>query len=307
MAEQLARQESERRTGAPAAYLLLIVAMLSWSGNAVVGRALAGTVPPFGLSLMRWTIAFLAVLPFAAGEIVAKRAIIFHHRRYLLLIGLLGLTICNSLGYLGLQWTTALNAGLINSAGPMLTLIAAFVFQRERAAPLQILGLLISLLGVLEIVLRGDPSALFHLRINRGDLAILTGVATWSVYTVLLPRAPRELSPVALLAVLFAIGALTVLPLHLAESWFGHPLPRTGPAELGYLYVGLFPAVIAFFGWNRGVAAIGANRASLFSYLMPLFSAGLAYAFLGERIALFHLAGAALILSGIFIANRKAG
>ncbi len=305
MAEQVANEEGGPRTGTATAYLLLVVAMLSWSGNAVVGRALAGTVPPFGLSLMRWSIAFLAVLPFAAREIIAKRALIFHRWRFLLAIGLLGLTICNSLGYVGLQWTTAINAGLINSAGPMLTLIAAFLFHRERAAPLQILGLSVSLLGVLVIVLRGDPGALLHLGVNRGDLAILVGVATWSVYTVLLPRAPRELSPVALLAVLFAIGAATVLPLHLAESWLGRPLPETGTAALGYLYVGLFPAVIAFFGWNRGVTAIGANRASLFSYLMPLFSAGLAHAFLGEAIAPFHLVGAALILSGIFLANRK--
>jgi drug/metabolite transporter (DMT)-like permease len=304
MAEELLSDGSEKRISASTAYLLLIVAMLSWSGNAVVGRALAGIVPPFGLSLMRWTIAFFAVLPFAAGEIVAKRAIIFHRWRFLLAIGLLGLTLCNSLGYLGLQWTTALNAGLINSAGPMSTLIAAFVFHRERAAPRQILGVLVSLLGVLAIVLHGDPGALLRLAVNRGDLAILIGVAAWSVYTVLLRRAPRELSPVALLAVLFAIGMVTVLPLHLAESWLGRPLPETGPALLGYLYVGLFPAVIAFFGWNRGVTAIGANRASLFSYLMPLFSAGLAYTFLGEKVAWFHLVGAALILFGIFLANR---
>ena len=258
MAEQLARQRSDARTGATAAYLLLVVAMLSWSGNAVVGRALAGTVPPFGLSLMRWTIAFTAVIPFAAGEIVAKRAIVAQHWRFLLLIGLLGLTVCNGLGYLGLQWTTAINSGLINSAGPMLTLIVAFLFHRERAAPLQVVGLLVSLAGVLAIVLRGDPAALLHLAVNRGDLTLLAGVAAWSVYTVLLRRAPRELSPVALLAVLFAIGALTVLPLHLVESWLGAPLPGTGAAVMGYLYVGLFPAVIAFFGWNRGVAAIGA-------------------------------------------------
>jgi drug/metabolite transporter (DMT)-like permease len=278
--------------------------MLSWSGNAIVGRALAGVVPPFGLSLMRWTIAFLAVIPFAAAEIIEKREIIFHRWRFLLALGLLGLTICNSLGYLGLQWTTAINAGLINSAGPMLTLLAAFILHRERAAPLQILGVCISLIGVLVIVLRGDLAAIVHLAINIGDIALLIGVSTWSVYTVLLRGAPRELSPVALLAVLFAIGGLTVLPLHLVESRLGRGLPETGTALLGYLYVGLFPAVIAFFGWNRGVATLGANRASLFAHLMPLFSAGLAYALLGERIARFHLAGAALIFCGIVLANR---
>lgn len=306
MVERAASTREPARADWAKAYLLLTAAMLSWAGNAVVGRALAGTVPPFGLSLMRWSVAAVAVAPFALGEVIAKRAIIRRHWRFLLIQGLLGLTICNSLTYLGLQWTTAINAGLINSAGPMLTLLAAFALHRERAAPLQLAGLAVSLAGVLVIVLRGDLGGLLHLAINRGDAAILAGVAVWSVYTVLLRRAPRELSPVALLWLLFAIGCITVLPLHLAESALGHPLPQTVPALAGYLYVGLFPAVIAFFGWNRGVAMLGAARASLFAHLMPLFSAMLAYAFLGERIAPFHLAGAGLIFLGIFLANRYA-
>lgn len=301
-----AAERKAASTETATAYLLLAVAILSWAGNTVIGRALVGTVPPFGLSLMRWTIAFLALAPFALGEIVAKRAVIRRRWRFLLGLGLLGLTLCNSLGYLGLQWTTAINAGLINSAGPMLTLVAAFLLHRERAAPLQILGAVVSLLGVLTIVMRGDPAALLHLEINRGDVVILVSVATWSIYTVLLRRVPRELSPTALLAVLFAIAAITVLPLHLAESALGYPLPQSGEALAGYLYVGLFPAVIAFFGWNRGVAVLGAARTSLFTHLMPLFSAALAYAFLGEHIAPFHLAGAALIFLGIFLANRYA-
>jgi drug/metabolite transporter (DMT)-like permease len=304
------QQATERRqTGAvlTTAYSLLVVAMLSWSGNLIVARALAGTVPPFGLSLMRWTIAFAVVFPIAASELIAKRAVLYRRWRILLLLGLLGLTICNSLAYLGLQSTTALNGALVNSAGPMLTLIASFAFYRERATPSQIIGILVSLSGVLVILLRGDPSALLDLSINRGDLAILLGVATWSVYTVLLRRRPPELSPVALLAVLFAVGGITLLPLHAVESWAGHPLPMTPAALLGYAYVGLFPAVIAFFCWNRAVAAIGANRASLFNHLMPLFSAGLAYTFLGERIAVFHLVGGTLIFVGIFLTNRRSG
>jgi drug/metabolite transporter (DMT)-like permease len=289
---------------AATAYLLLSVAALSWSGNLVIARALAGDVPPFGMSLMRWSIACLIVLPFAAREIVAKRAIVGRHWRILLLLGLLGVTLCNSLSYIGLQWTTALNGALINSAGPMLTLAVSFAVYRERAAPLQVAGVLVSLGGVMIILLRGDVAALLELSVNRGDLAMLAGVATWAGYTVLLRRRPAELSPLAFLGVLFAIGFLTVAPLHLVEAWAGRPLPTTMPAVLGYVYVGLFPAVIAFFGWNRGVAAIGANRASLFAHLMPLFSAALAYAFLGERVAGFHLAGTALIFLGIFLANR---
>jgi len=288
------------------AYLMLVVAMLSWAGNVTVGRALAGWVPPFGLSLMRWSIALAVVLPFAAREILAKRRVIVRDWRILLLLGLFGVSICNSLSYLGLQWTTALNAALLNSAGPMLTLAASFLFFRERATPRQIAGVTVSLIGVLVIVLRGEMAALFALSINRGDVAILVGVLSWSIYTVLLRRRPAELSPLAFLVILFAIGVVTLLPLYATEAAFGWSLPTAVPALLGYGFVGLFPAAIAFFGWNRGVAAIGANRASLFTHLMPLFAALLAYLFLDEHIALFHLVGAALIFLGIFLANRAA-
>ncbi len=286
------------------AYLMLVVAMLSWAGNVTIGRALAGWVPPFGLSLMRWSIAFVAVFPFAARELLTQRHVILREWRILLALGLLGVSICNSLSYLGLQWTTALNAALLNSAGPMLTLAASFLFFRERATPLQIAGVTVSLVGVLVIVLRGDLAALLALSINRGDVAILVGVASWAIYTVLLRRRPADLSPVAFLVVLFAIGVITLLPLYAAEAALGWSLPMVPTAFLAYAFVGLFPAVIAFFGWNRGVAAIGANRASLFTHLMPLFAAFLAYLFLGEHIAAFHLAGAALIFFGIFLANR---
>ena len=305
MTQHLEREQAPAPSDAAKAYLFLALAMLSWSGNIVVARALAGIVPPLGLSLMRWSIAFIVVLPFAAAELVAKRSVVRRNWSILLVLGLLGLTICNSLSYVGVQWTTAINGALVNSAGPMLTLAASFAFYRERVTHRQIAGILISLLGVVVIVIRGDAAALFDLSINIGDLVILISVGTWSVYTVMLPRRPSQLSPVALLAILFAIGWMTVLPLHLVESALGRPLPLSGPALLGYAYVGLFPAVIAFFGWNRGVAVIGPNRASLFSHLMPLFSAGLAHVFLGEEIAPYHLAGAALIFLGIFTANLR--
>lgn len=305
MTQHLESEQAPASSEAAKAYLFLALAMLSWSGNIVVARALAGIVPPLGLSLMRWSIAFIVVLPFAAAELVAKRAIVRRNWFILLVLGLLGLTICNSLSYVGVQWTTAINGALVNSAGPMLTLAASFAFYRERVTRRQIAGILVSLLGVVVIVIRGDATALFDLSINIGDLVILVSVGTWSIYTVMLPRRPSQLSPVALLTILFAIGWMTVLPLHLAESALGRPLPLSGPALLGYAYVGLFPAVIAFFGWNRGVAVIGPNRASLFSHLMPLFSAGLAHVFLGEEIAPYHLVGAALIFLGIFMANLR--
>src|SRR5579863_3706905 len=195
MTQHLESERAPASSETAKAYLFLALAMLSWSGNIVVARALAGIVPPLGLSLMRWSIAFIVVLPFAAAELVAKRAIVRRNWFILLVLGLLGLTICNSLSYVGVQWTTAINGALVNSAGPMLTLAASFAFYRERVTRRQIAGILVSLLGVVVIVIRGDATALFDLSINIGDLVILVSVGTWSIYTVMLPRRPSQLSP----------------------------------------------------------------------------------------------------------------
>jgi drug/metabolite transporter (DMT)-like permease len=197
------------------AYLMLVMAMLAWAGNFVVARLAAPEIPAFGLSLMRWLVAFAVVLPFTAREIIAKRAAILRDWRILLLLGLTGTTASNSLAYLGIARTTVINAGLVNSASPMLMLLASFTLFRERAQPRQLGGILISLCGVAVILLRGDLWALGQLSLNLGDLEILLGVVAWSIYSVLLRQRPPELSPLALLCVLFAVGAASLLPLHL--------------------------------------------------------------------------------------------
>jgi len=284
-----------------AAYLLLVVAMLSWSGNMIVGRAMANLVPPVSLSFARWLVALACVLPLTCRELVANRWAVIREWRILLALGLLGIVLSNALSYYALQSTTAINAGLLNSTGPVMILVATVGFYRERVTARQIAGIALSLAGVAVIVMRGDPVTLLGLELNRGDLLMLAAITVWSAYSILIRYRPKELSALALLSVLFAIGMISLLPFHLYAA-AQQPIDLSPPTLLGFLYVGVFPGVISILCWNRGVAQIGANRASVFTHLMPFFSALLAVIFLGEELEGFHFAGAFFIFLGIALA-----
>jgi drug/metabolite transporter (DMT)-like permease len=289
-------EEGARLWGAaPTAYLLLLVAMLSWAANLVVGRGLVGVVGPFTLSWSRWTIASLLVLPFAGRELWRHRTVLVREWKLLLALGVVGFAGSNTFCYLALQSTTAVNASLINSVGPLLIFAASLMVLGERFRPRQLLGLALALVGVVAIVLRGEPRALFALELNRGDFFMLLGVAAWCLYSIRLRERPQELSPLALAAALFCIGMLALTPL---AAWEARLQPTPG-ALAALLYVGVFPSIVATLCWNRAVALIGAARSSVFTYLMPLVAALLAMLFLGERIELFHLVGGGLIFAGL--------
>jgi drug/metabolite transporter (DMT)-like permease len=293
-----------RAESAPAmmAYGLLVVAMLAWSGNLIVGRGLAGTVGPFTMGWTRWLIALLIVLPFAARELVQKRAVLRRDSRLLLVLGAVGFGCSNTFCYLALQSTTAVNASLINAAGPLLTFAGSALFLREPFGWRQLVGLAIAVLGVLAVILHGDLAAVLALEANPGDLFMLAGVATWAVYSILLRWRPAELSPVALVTALFGIGLVCLTPFALWEWAQGGAIHPTPAALAGLVYLGIFPSVVSILCWNRAVALVGPARASVFNYVMPLFVAALALFFLGEQIRLFHLWGGALIFLGLGLA-----
>jgi drug/metabolite transporter (DMT)-like permease len=287
------------------AYGLLVAGTISWAANLVIGRAFAGSVGPLTLSWVRWAIAVAVMLPFALPELLAKRAVLRRHFRLLLVLAVLGFSCSNSLCYLALQETTALNASLINSVGPVMIFAGAIAVFGEPYRARHVVGVAVSLIGVLVIVARGDLGGLAVLESGRGDLLMLLGVLTWTVYSLMLRYRPPELSTGGLVAILFLISAVTLTPFAAWEAWrIG--LPQATPATLsGLLYVGIFPSVLSILCWNRAIALIGARRASTFTHLIPLFSAGLAMLFLGERVELFHLAGAALIFGGILLAAQR--
>lgn len=287
----------------PSAFLLLAGASLLWSGNWVTGRALRDAFDPVSLNFWRWAVAAVVLAPFAVREVIRKRAVIGRHAGILLLLAFTGVALFQSLVYLGLRTTTAINAMLLNSSAPLFMLLCSWFIDRERASARQVAGMLISLAGIAVIVSRGEPRALLELEFHAGDAWILLAMPVWGTYSVLLKRRPAELGGVAFVFFVAAAGLLMLAPLYalqLTRAAFSWPTPAEA---LGVLYVGLAASVLAFIFWNRGVAAVGANAAGFTLHLLPAFGTALAILFLGEAFGAYHAVGIATILAGVMLAT----
>jgi drug/metabolite transporter (DMT)-like permease len=287
------------------AYLLLILTALFWAGNSVVARGIHEMVPPLALAWLRWTLATLLILPFAWPYLKRDRAVIAANWRMLLLLGSLGTGLFIALYYYGISKTSAINALIINSAVPIFIPLAAFTMYGERIGRLPALGIAVSMLGVLVILAKGDPSVIASLDLNEGDLWVLAAMAVWSVYTVLLRKQP-PIHWLSFAAIAFAVASMVNLPIFIGEHLLYRQIHLSWEAVAAIAYVSTFPSIVAQVFYIRGVELIGGNRAGVFMHLIPMFGAILAIAFLGEVLHLFHLAGFAFILVGVWLASRPA-
>ncbi len=286
------------------AFLLLALANLFWSGNWIAGRALRDAFDPVTLNFWRWVVAAVALAPFALPGLRGKWALIRRHAGILLLLAFTGVAIFQTLVYLGLRSTLAVNAVLLNSSMPLFMLLCSWAIERERASPMQVAGMLISLAGILVILSRGEPGALLQLEFHGGDGWILLAMPAWGIYSVLLKRRPPELGGLEFLFVISVAGVLLLSP---GFVFLALQAPLRWPTQieaLGVLYMGLAASVFAFIYWNRGVAVVGANAAGFTLHLLPAFGTILAILFLGEVFAGFHAAGIATILAGVLLATR---
>jgi drug/metabolite transporter (DMT)-like permease len=285
-------------------YLLLILAVLFWSGNFILGRAFHSEIPPVALAFWRWVGAALLVTLPALPHLRRDRHALVQRWPVILLIATLGIAAFNTLVYSGLQYTEAINAFLLQSLMPVLIVLLSFMIFHERVTKLQGVGILVSLCGAVTIIARGDAGILLSLSINRGDLLVFTAMACYAGYTVLLRKRP-QVHPWSFIATTFWIGALLLIPFYLWETLTVATLdPRpTNLMVIGYVIV--FPSIVSYLCFNRGVELIGANRAGLFIHLMPVFGSLMAVFFLGESFCWYHGVGILLIGAGIYLATRK--
>jgi len=287
-------------------YVLLTLTPLFWGGNFVLGRGVHEFFPPIALASIRWTLAFLIILPFAWPHLRRDWPVIRRNWSWLLLLGATGAGSFNTLTYIGLNYTPALNALIINSSGPVMIALASFVFFSDRLTPRQGLGIALSLIGVIIVVSKGDLRTLAALEFNSGDLWVLGAMAVWGVYTAFLRKRPADIHWLSLAACLFCVAAALNWPLHAWEHAYMRSLTLTTDALLAIGYVAIFPSILAYIFYTRGVELIGSNRAGVFMHLVPLFGSTLAVLILGEHPLWSHAAGFALILSGVTIAARQA-
>ncbi|MEQ8696010.1 MAG: DMT family transporter [Bauldia litoralis] len=287
-------------------YLLLSLAMLFWSINIILGRFIAGTVPPATLAQIRWGGAALILLPIGWRHLRRDWPRIRAHLPMLIVLSLTGVTLYNTMAYTGLNYTQALNALLMQSSGPLLVGLWSLILFRDRLTRAQLIGILISLVGVMVIVTQGRLDILLHLSLNVGDIWLVAAMAVYAIYTVLLRKRPA-IHFLSFLTFIIAAGAVMMIPLFLMEYGAGYRMDPT-PAAFGViLYVILFPSILSYFFFNRGVELIGANRAGQFFHLIPVFGSVSAILFLGERPEWFHGVGYALIIAGIVTAQRTWG
>lgn len=285
------------------AYLLLTLTMLFWAGNSVVARGIHETVPPLALAWMRWSLAALLILPIAWPHLKRDWPVIAANWRIMLILGATGIAGFISLYYYGVSKTSAINALVINSAVPIFIPVATFLMYRERIGLLQMLGIMLSLTGVLIVLSQGDLSVLSTLEVNEGDLWVLAAMAVWALYTALLRKQP-PVHWLSFAAVTFIIAAVVLMPIFIGEHLHFRQITWNWEAVLAIAYVATLPSLVSQIFYIRGVELIGGNRAGVFMHLIPLFGAVLAILFLGETLHVFHLAGFAFILSGVWTASR---
>ena len=277
-----------------------------WAGNIITGRALCGEVPPFTLNFFRWAIALLVLLPFTYGQVQAQWSLVKAHSKLILSLGFTGIAAFQSCVYIAVQTTTAVNTILFLTLTPVVIVLLSWLTWGEKLSRPQHLGILLSFMGAVFLIIQGRLDNLLAFRFNPGDLWMLLAVLLWAIYSLLLRRRPAGLAQPVFLTSIIMAGLLFIIPVFLIALFNGATMRFSLPNLLGVAYIGLFPSVLAFLFWNRGVSEVGASKAGMFMHLMPVFGAALSFVFLGEGLALYHLGGAALVFGGIVLMSRGA-
>ena len=288
------------------AYLLLVLATLFWSGNFIVGKfATLFEIPPMTLNVFRWITVWIILIPFTYKEIYINLPYI---RKNFLIIGFMGvitISTFNSVVYVALNYTQVINAVLVLAAIPAATIVLSSLMKIEKTNFFQIFGLILSIVGIGSIISNGDIQRIISLSFNKGDLWMLVCVLTWALYSTLLKKNKFKFSQFTLIQLMVSFGLLFLIPQYFYEKSIGLEVNFNKAFFLILFYVVIFPAIAAYYCWQKGVEIIGPNRASMFIQLMPLFSAIMAIIIFKEKFELYHFAGAAFIVSGIYLSNKK--
>ena len=288
------------------AYLLLILASLFWSGNFIVGKA-ASTfeIPPFSLNFYRWLFAWLILLPFTYKELINKKNYILNNKVFFIILGTTSITIFNSIVYYSLNFTQVISGVLMISTIPVMIMFISSLLNIEKTNIFQIIGVVLSLTGVVFIITKADLELIKNLDFNKGDLTMVIAMLSWATYSALLKKKKYEISQITLLQVVITFGFIFLIPIYFIEMNMGYLIKLEKPFYLTLAYVVIFPGLASFFFWIKGIAIIGANRAGVFLHLMPIFGAIMAMIIFDEKFMFYHFLGAIFIIAGITLSNKK--
>jgi drug/metabolite transporter (DMT)-like permease len=288
------------------AYLYLTLCTLFWSGNFIVGKvATLFEIPPLTLNFYRWFLAFLILCPFTLKGVIMNFEEIKKNFLALVIMGFTSISVFNSVVYYSLNYTQVLNGVLMISTIPVFIIFFSGLFKTESIRIYQIIGVVISLLGVISIITKLDLSLLLSLKLNKGDLWMLVAMISWTTYSLLLGKKKVKLEPFIFLQTIIIIGLLFLLPMYIAEVFAGKKITLNFPVLMTIGYVVFFAGIGAYTFWNAAIKLIGPSRSGVFLHLMPIFSSLMAVFLLGEQFSFHHIVGTLLIISGILLSSKK--
>ena len=288
------------------ASIYLFAATLFWAGNFIVGKtASINEIPPISLNFYRWFLAWLILLPFTFKELIKKKDYILNNIGLFIILGITAVTVFNSALFYSLKFTQVISGVLMISTVPVMIIFISSLLKIEKTNIFQIIGVGLSLTGVLFIITKADIDLLKNLDFNRGDLTMVIAMLSWATYSALLKKKKYELSQISLLQVVISFGVIFLIPLYFIDINMGNFIKLEKPFFLTLTYVVLFPGLASFFFWIKGVGLIGANRAGVFLHLMPILGAVMAMIIFNEKIMFYHFLGAIFIIAGITLSNKK--
>lgn len=284
--------------------LLLTLTTLFWAGNTIAGRLAIGEVSPFVVVTLRWLIVSGLLIVFFGRQVVAEWVTLRRHIVALVLMAIFGLTAFNSLFYVAAHSTTALNLGIIQGSMPIFVLVGALIFHRTPVGPLQLTGVLITMLGVVYISAQGQLARLAELEINPGDGLMIIACVFYSAYAVTLRNRPKVPGIVffTVLSIIAAITSLPALVFEMASDRIQWPTPE---GWVIVVYIAIGPSLLSQIFFMRGVELIGPGRAGVFINLVPIFSSIMAVALLGEPFQTYHAVALVLVFAGIWLSERR--
>ena len=283
----------------------MTLSILFLSASIIFGRVYHADVPPAGMAFWRAVAAFLVCLPFVYRELLAQFRLALKHWKLMIAIGIAQSVSGQIPFFLGLHTTTAVTGGLIVATQPVVIFLLAWLVLRDPMQRAQVAGLIIAFTGVVTVVAHGDLAEFLRLEFVTGDLLIQLSVVSWAAYFILIKRALDVLSPLVLFEAMTLAAIVVLAPCYAAEILvWGKHTRFNAPTLITVLYLAIFASVIALVFFNIGIRRLGPGRAGAYNYLIPVFTALLAGAVLGETIEAYHVIGLVLVCAGVFLTNR---
>ena len=288
------------------AYTLLVFATFCWSGNFIVGKfAYLNEVPPLTLNFFRWISVWIILIPFTYKEIYYNWNYIKKNLLVISFMGLMTISTFNSVVYFALNYTQVINVALVLAAIPAVTIIFSSFMKVDKTNIFQLIGLFLSVIGISAIISNADINKILSLNFNKGDLWMLVCVMCWSLYSTLLKKYSFKFSQFTLIQLMVSVGIIFLIPQFFYEKSIGLETNFNTSFFIILFYVVMFPALTAYYCWQKGIEIVGPNRATMFIQLMPLLSAVLAILIFQEKFEPYHFIGASFILSGIYLSNKN--